>query len=210
MSTAGEDLHRVLEDARAAGFLGPGPVDLHSMHAEAFGAAVEGALGREPVRFADLGTGGGVPGLVLATRWLAARGAFVESNQRRCEFLRQALVRLGLDGRVAVVEQRAEDAARVGELRESFEAVTARSFAEPAVTAEIAAGLIRVGGILVVSEPPDLDPARWPADGLERLGFGGLERIDAPEAHFVVIRKVSGVPPEFPRKVGRPGKRPLW
>ena len=49
---------------------------------------------------------------------------------------------------------RAEDAGRDPELREGFDLVTARSFARPAVTAEIGAGLVRPGGVMVVSEPP--------------------------------------------------------
>src|SRR4051794_28553324 len=66
MSPAGpgsELLVDVLADARDAGFLGPGPIEPHIAHAEGFGAAAEQALGRAPENFADLGTGGGIPGL---------------------------------------------------------------------------------------------------------------------------------------------------
>src|SRR4051812_34590597 len=63
-STMGQ-LIETLEEARTAGFLGPGPVEPHIRHAQGFAAAVVAALGREPANFADLGSGGGVPGLVL-------------------------------------------------------------------------------------------------------------------------------------------------
>jgi 16S rRNA (guanine527-N7)-methyltransferase len=88
--------------------------------------------------------------------------------------------------------------------------VTARSFAGPAATAEIAAGLVRVGGVLVVSDPPEPDPQRWPAEKLAELGFGAAERQVASGAQFVVLQKEHGAPDDVPRGVGRPTKRPRW
>ncbi|MDP9333624.1 MAG: class I SAM-dependent methyltransferase [Actinomycetota bacterium] len=207
-----EALREALGRARIAGFLGPGRVEAHLDHAEGFAEAAEAALGRAPATFADLGTGGGVPGLVLGVRWPGSRGILVDSNQRRCSALREAVVRVGLEDRIDVLEQRAEVVARSFDHREQFELVTARSFAEPAVTAEIAAGLVTVGGILVVSEPPDPASAsrRWPARGLDGLGFGAVEQVECAQAHFAVVRKVASCPERFPRGVGRPAKRPLW
>jgi 16S rRNA (guanine527-N7)-methyltransferase len=210
MTVAAEDLREVLERSRAAGFLGPGPVEAHIVHAEGFAAAVESALGHPPRNFADLGTGGGIPGLVLGVRWEQAQGVFVESGKRRCTWLREARARLGIEGRIEVVEERAEAAARPGPWREHFEVVTARSFAGPAVTAEIAAGLVEVGGILVVSEPPDPDARRWPVEGLAELGFDPAVPTELAGAHFVVIRKAQTAPDRIPRPVGKPAKRPLW
>jgi len=207
-----EALLEALGRARTAGFLGPGLVDGHVGHAGGFAEAAEAALAGVPPNFADLGTGGGIPGLVLAVRWPGSRGIFVESNHRRCSALRGAVIQVGLEDRIEVVEQRAELVARASEYREQFGLVTARSFAEPAVTAEIAAGLVEVGGILVVSEPPDPASAsrRWPAQGLDELGYGPVEQVECAQVHFAVVRKVAGCPERFPRGVGRPAKRPLW
>ena len=210
MTATAEDLRGVLERARAAGFLGPGPVEAHIVHAEGFAAAAESTLGHPPRNFADLGTGGGIPGLVLAVGWAEAQGVFVESGQRRCAWLREALARLDIEGRIEVVEDRAEAVGRPGPGREHFEVVTARSFAGPAVTAEIAAGLVEPGGILVVSEPPDPDTQRWPAEKLADLGFAPAEPTELAGAHFVVIRKARSAPDRIPRPVGKPSKRPLW
>jgi 16S rRNA (guanine527-N7)-methyltransferase len=203
-------LRVVLEDARTAGFLGPGPVEPQLDHARAFAAVVEGALGGWPTKFCDLGTGGGVPGLVLALEWRSCTGVFVESNRRRSAALRAALERLGLEGRVRVEEQRAELVARDPRFREQFPVVTARSFAEPPVTAEIAAGLVALGGVLVVSEPPIVDAARWPEGALADLGFGPALREVAGERHFVVVVKDAVAPTDVPRGIGRPAKRPRW
>jgi 16S rRNA (guanine527-N7)-methyltransferase len=205
-----DELSRILDDARDAGFLGPGPVESHIEHAAGFGDLAEAGLGRVPDSFADLGTGGGVPGLVLATRWIHARCVFIESNGKRSEALRWAIVRLGLDGRATVVEERAEVVGRDPACRERFELVTARSFAASAPTAEIAAGLVAVGGVVVVSEPPQPEPDRWPEVNLRQVGLGPAELRTSNGAHFAVISKIGAVPEEYPRRVGRPAKRPLW
>ena len=209
-AAADEVLRAVLEGARTAGFLGPGPVEPHLRHARGFGEAVEDALERSPANFADLGSGGGIPGLVLALRWPDSHGALVDSARRRCAALREAVDRLALDPRIEVVEDRGEAVGRAEEFRERFDVVTARSFAEPPVTAEIGAGLVGAGGILVVSEPPEVDDARWPVAGLAEVGFAPAVHARFADSHFVVIRKVGPVPDRYPRPVGRPGKRPLW
>jgi 16S rRNA (guanine527-N7)-methyltransferase len=205
-----EALLPVLERAREIGLLGPGPVVAHLRHSEGFAVASEDALGRRPRSFADLGTGGGIPGLVLALRWPDVRGVLVEVGQRRAAFLRESLVELGLAERIDVLEERAEVVGQASLYREQLELVTARSFASPSVTAEIAAGLVGIDGIVVVSEPPRPDDRRWPTEGLGNLGFGPADTLEIDGAHFAVLRKSSGTPSRFPRPVGRPAKRPLW
>jgi hypothetical protein len=107
-----------------------------------------------PVRALDLGSGGGLPGLVLVSAWPTTDWCLLDANQRRTEFLQEAVDELGLAGRVTVRRGRAEDLAHDPSLRGTFDLVVARSFGKPAVTAECAAGFLAVGGSLVVSEPP--------------------------------------------------------
>jgi 16S rRNA (guanine527-N7)-methyltransferase len=198
-----------LERARQRGFLGPGPLDAHLRHARGFAVEIRG-LNPNPERVLDLGTGGGVPGFVLADEFPRAGVVFLEASIRRAEFLAGEAAELGWADRIQVVPRRGEDAARETELREQFPVVTARSFAEPAVTAEIAAGFVQVGGSLLVSEPPEPGEDRWPAVGLAALGFGGVRYGGQQGAHFAVISKVAPVPDAYPRATGRPAKRPLW
>ena len=153
---------------------------------------------------------GGVPGLALALHWASARGVFVDSGHRRSTFLSEAIERIGVGDRIDVVEGRAEALGRDESYRETFDVATARSFAGPAVTAEVAAGLVAVGGVLVVSEPPEPDVQRWPAAGLLALGFGPAYLEVHEGAHYAVLPKAAPCPEGFPRAVGRPGKRPLW
>jgi 16S rRNA (guanine527-N7)-methyltransferase len=158
----------------------------------------------------DLGSGGGLPGLVLAAYRPTLRLTLLEARQRACRFLREAAGTLELDG-VTVVEARAEEAARRAGLREAFDAVVARSFGPPAVTAECGVGFLREGGRLVVSEPPleETPSPRWPPAGLEDLGLGSPVRGGGPEGSFVSLEKLRS-DERWPRRVGVPAKRPLW
>jgi 16S rRNA (guanine527-N7)-methyltransferase len=140
----------VLERGQALGLLGPAPVRQHVDHSVGFTAGVD----QPPERFLDLGSGGGVPGLVLALTWPGAQAVLLDAGERRCAFLRQAVDDLALGPRVTVVRERAELAGRDRRWRATFDLVVARSFGRPAVTAECGAPFLRVGGRLVVSEPP--------------------------------------------------------
>jgi 16S rRNA (guanine527-N7)-methyltransferase len=194
--------------ARDRGFLGPGEVSRHLDHSLGFVEVARSVLGAPPARLADLGSGGGVPGLVLASAWPETQVLLVESSVRRAEALRTEAAGLGL-GRVLILEGRAEEQARLPDYREQFDLVTARSFASPPVTAEIAAGFVAVGGVVLVSEPPGAAD-RWPAEPLEQLGLDPPQFCTASGAHYVWLRKRRPIPADRPRQRGRAVKRPLW
>jgi len=191
-----------LDRARALGFLGPGPVRRHIEHAGGFLAALAEVRGT----VVDLGSGGGVPGLIIAVSRPDLSLVLVDASARRCRFLETAQVELQLSARV--VAGRAE-AVGHGPLRGVSDAVVARSFGPPAPTAECAAPLLRVGGILVVSEPPEPAPGRWVSQGLAKLGLAlGPGPTSAPAVQ--ALRQVSRCPDTFPRRDGLPAKRPLF
>lgn len=199
-------LAAVLRRARDLGLLGPGPIEDHIAHARAFAAGVP-----TPDRALDLGSGGGVPGLVLAAAvWFDTKWTLVDAAQRRAAFLDEAVTTLAIADRVSVVRARAEVAGRDPALRSGFAITTARAFGPPAVTAECAAPFLRVGGRLVVSEPPGGDPTRWDAAGLAELGLVPLAHTRPPVPAFADFEAVALCPARYPRRVGIPAKRPLF
>ena len=205
---AREGVVAVLHRSRALGHLGPGPVEPHIDHALAFA----GMLDSEPEAVLDLGSGGGLPGLVLAAMvWPAASWCLLDGSTRRAEFLREAVTELGLDARVDVDDRRAELAGRDPALRGAFAAVLTRSFGPPGVTAECAAPFLRVDGSLVVSEPPhgDREGDRWPASGLAIVGMGPARMEPGPPG-FAVVLQAEICPEKYPRRVGIPAKRPFF
>jgi 16S rRNA (guanine527-N7)-methyltransferase len=202
-------LNRALEESRARGFLGPGPLDTQRRHAEGFAAVWSAYRTNPPDEFLDLGSGGGLPGLVLAETWTSP-ATHLDSMERRTAFLSEALDWDGAPLRQEVVRARAEEAARDPRYSGRFEAVTARSFGRPAVTAECACRFLRRNGILIVSEPPnseDLD--RWPAEGLAKLGFVALERV-VGEFSFQALELIAMPDATYPRGIGIPSRRLLF
>ncbi len=210
------DLYELLSEARTAGFLGPGPLEPQLRHAEAFAAIAQrlAAEGPSTPRVIDLGSGGGLPGLVVAEAWPEAVLVLLDASARRTSFLRRAVDRLGLASRVAVLEERAEVAGRQSGLRGGFDVVLARSFGRPAVVAECAAPLLKVGGWLIVSEPPSTGEgaageARWPAEALQPLGLEATAMVHEG-FDYQTLRQSAPCPERFPRRNGVPAKKPLF
>jgi 16S rRNA (guanine527-N7)-methyltransferase len=225
-------LLEVLEEARSLGFLGATDLQEQIAHALGFADAIEEALADLPggprefgrtagqSHWMDMGSGGGLPGLVLAQRWDGSSAVLLDSAERRTTFLSGAVGQLGWEQRVQVVRARAEDAGRLPDLRGGLDVVTARSFGSPPVTAECAAPFLRPGGLLVVSEPPPSgagsgrgttqpSAARWPREGLEMLGMEALITVRSSFG-YQVVRQVQTCPERFPRRAGVATKRPLY
>lgn len=206
-----EPIQSVLQESKALGFLGPGPIEVHIDHAISFMPWL-----LEHSQIMDLGSGGGVPGLVLATELSRSgklRGkniTLVDANQRRCAFLEDAVGKLGLGSNVVVVHGRAEELARLDTMRHQFDCVIARSFGPPAVVAECAAGFLAVDGCLVVSEPPDQRAARWNEQGLAKVGLELSERATRTGSSLQVMKLVTLCDDTYPRRNGIPAKRPLF
>lgn len=202
------ELMAVLEEARDLGLLGPGPLEPQRVHSSNLAAAI-GPFGG---RFLDLGSGSGLPGLVLAAAWPTATGVLLDAQRRRCEFLSRAVARLGLDARLRVVCGRAEALARSDALRGQFDLVVARSFGAPSTTAECAVGFLRPGGALVVTEPPEdaMPTSRWDPAGMQKLGFGEIEAIRRTKTGAMRAVLERGPDDRWPRRDGVPAKRPLW
>ena len=199
-----------LNRSASRGFMGSMPVSEQIAHGLGFAAASEATLKAVPGTVLDMGTGGGVPGLVLLACWPSSHIVLLDSNERRTEFLLTEVARWERPGTVEVVRARAEEAGRSDHLRERFELVTARSFGKPAVTAECGSAFATIGGVLAVSEPPVEGP-RWSVEGLAKLGLedSGLVRLEDRFSYRLLLKR-NGLEDRYPRRVGIPAKRPLF
>lgn len=206
-SSTDDGLLGVLRRAKSEGLLGQGPVEDHIAHARGMIAAIP----EQAESFVDLGSGGGVPGLVIALDRPALSGALLDGSTRRGIFLSTAVNALGFAGRIQVLADRAEKVGRSVKWRGQIDVVVARSFGPPAVVAECAAPLLTIGGTLIVSDPPSEQPGgtRWPTEGLAVFGLRVVERHMGTPA-YTVLEQVEASPDRFPRRVGIPAKRPLF
>jgi 16S rRNA (guanine527-N7)-methyltransferase len=170
--TGDDALVEVLTDAQRLGFLGARPIPEVIEHARGFVRALAAAPSVESVL--DLGSGGGVPGLVIAHDRPDLHVTLLDRRSKRTDVLERAVRRLGWQDRVRVITADASDLAD-----DLVDGVVARGFGPPADTLRVAARLVRRGGPIVVSEPPPDGPSedRWDTDLLDLLG---LERLPAP------------------------------
>ena len=154
-----------------------------------------------------MGSGGGIPGLVLATTWTSG-GVLADSMEKRTRFLSE-VGEWPEAPSYAVEVGRMEELARRADLEGSFNLVVARLFGPPAVTAECAVRFLVPGGVLLVSEPPESDGSRWNSEGLAKLGLERrIQHFSTGSIAF--LHKVSATPHIYPRPNGTPGKKPLW
>ena len=162
-----------------------------------------------PTRLADIGSGAGFPGLVLAAAFPASFVSLIESQRRHAAVAERL-------GRGAGLRNVSVLPCRVEEVRESFDVVTARAVASLAVLVEYAAPLLVEGGQLVA----------WKGarDGVEELGGEEAGRIvglsldrvvpvtpfpGAHSRHLHIYSKTGSTPDRFPRRPGMARKRPL-
>jgi 16S rRNA (guanine527-N7)-methyltransferase len=144
----------------------------------------------------DVGSGGGSPGIPLATALPNRSFVLLEAERRKCAFLEEITRPLG---NVTVVWGRAEE-----QPTDAFGVALAKALAKPPVAAELCLPLVAPGGaaILWLAEDADLGPVSTVA---VRLGAELGETRDG----LVVLRKLRPTPDGFPRRTGMARKRPL-
>jgi 16S rRNA (guanine527-N7)-methyltransferase len=166
-----------------------------------------------PFRLADVGSGGGVPGIPLAIVRPDASVTLIESTAKKARFLEETAAALGLT-HVKVRAERAEQAGH-GPVRESFDVVTVRAVGVMTWLVEWCLPLVKVGGTLLAMKGPKLAEELPSAQRTIRILGGGepaIHPVELPGAdgHVVVaIRKVRKTDPRFPRPATSAKGKPL-
>lgn len=167
------------------------------------------------LRIADLGSGGGFPGVPMAIAEPGLDLVLIESHGRRAEFLRTVVEALGLE-HARVVQARAEDAGRGAMLRATFDLVTARALAPMPVLIEYALPLLRDGGLLVAPKGSRAgEELAASAGALKALGGDVRETLElplpdgVPPQRVLVVRRRGRLDPRYPRRAGTPARQPL-
>jgi 16S rRNA (guanine527-N7)-methyltransferase len=172
---------------------------------------------REASRIADIGSGAGFPGLVLAVALPAAGIDMIESVGRKTAFIERAAAAAGIANATAITA-RAEDVARADPPaggRESYDVVTARAVGRLSTLAELASPLLKEGGVLVAWKGKrDEDEERQMDRASTSLAMTAEQILDvghragSEHRHLHVLRKSAPTPSDLPRKSGMAKKRP--
>lgn len=157
---------------------------------------------------ADVGAGGGLPGLPLAIALPHLSFTLLEATGKKARFLAQAAAALGLEN-VVVVHERAEVFGR-GPAREQFAAVTSRALARLPVLLELTLPLLRVGGVDLALKGAQAQAEIQQAQrALQVLGGVVRRTVRTATATIVAIEKIAPTPPRYPRRPGEPARAPL-
>ncbi len=205
MSSADPRLERWLEALLAQPGLTAArdPEDARRVHLD--DALATAALLQEgPV--VDVGSGGGSPGIPIASARPDLRVDLLEAQLRRCAFLEDAAA--GFPN-ARVVCARAEEHGR-GEGRDAYAAAVAQALAPPAVALEWCLPLVREGGrVVLLAGDVELGPLATVAAA---VGGGSPEAVALPgskQRRLLIVPKLAPTPESYPRRPGLARKRPL-
>ncbi len=169
----------------------------------------------QSIRVIDVGTGAGFPGLALKIAFHDLQVTLLDSLNKRISFLRVVIEELGLNG-VEAVHGRAEDLAKQGQFRESFDLCVSRAVANLSTLSEYCLPFVKVGGQFISYKSEKItEELKYAGKAIEILG-GKVERqveFQLPESdiyrNLFVIKKVKETAMKYPRKAGMPSKAPL-
>ena len=164
---------------------------------------------------ADLGTGGGLPGLLLAILHPDSRFTLIDSVQKKIRCVKEFASQLKLNN-VTGLSDRLEELGQNKKYRESFDIVLARALASLPVLLELAIPLVKTGGIFVAMKGPNYsEEVSIAGIAMKQLKIEApnIEKYELPEgmgSHYLLIfKKDKPTPNAYPRRVGVPNKSPL-
>lgn len=161
-------------------------------------------------RVIDVGSGGGLPGVIWAVYRPDLEVTLLDSVNKKCEAVKEILAEFEIQN-VRVICSRSEDFAKVN--REKFDLAGARALASAGVTAELLSPLVKIGGKIItfkgekVHDELDTVGEKWKLLGLgkpEINFYGGESKC------IVTWEKIKACPKNFPRRTGLAGTKFFW
>jgi 16S rRNA (guanine527-N7)-methyltransferase len=139
-------------------------------------------------RVIDIGSGAGLPGIPVALACPQRQVTLIDSNAKRCRFLRQVKAQLKLQN-VSIVQQRAESYRS----DEKFDSLVSRAFSSLMSFIASSQHLLADGGQFIAMK------GQWPEDDSTELPDGfmitDVIKLKVPglseNRHLVVVKKVS-------------------
>lgn len=169
----------------------------------------------ESGRVLDLGSGGGIPGIILAIALPDLQFTLLDATGKKVKFQQDAIDGTGITNTVAV-QGRAEELGHDIDWRNSFDAVTARAVTSLSALMELGLPFVSMKGWLILPKGIDIDEEMGIAQkAAGKLGGTIVSSDVLPEAEsdvdtrLVLVRKDQATPVSFPRRVGLPARSPL-
>lgn len=186
---------------------------VHTVHIPECVAVVEAVRPGDGQHWIDLGTGGGLPGLVAAILRPNVGWTLIDSRRKKVDTVAEFIDILDLENARAVAG-RAEVLAQEEAYRGVYDGVVSRAMARLDIVAELARGFLKARGRLEVVKGPSVDKERGhfqKAAGRLRMHESATTAVGAPDRGTVLVSIVAqgGVPRGIPRRDGIPQSQPL-
>lgn len=167
------------------------------------------------VKVADLGSGGGFPGIPIKIMRPDIEMVLIDSSKKRVSFLNELIDVLSLDNTYAL-HKRAEQIGHEKSFRESFAVVLSRAVAQLRVLCEYCLPLTERGGTFLAHKGPGVEDELPLAQNAIKI-LGGkhpdifkAEILGSQKSHYLVMtEKIAKTPEKYPRAPGKPEKSPL-
>lgn len=172
---------------------------------------------RDAKFLADVGSGGGLPGLPLGIAIDQLRVTLIEATAKKARFLEGAARQIGHTD-FHIINRRVEEVGEAQGFRGHYDVATARALSSLDVLAEYCLPLVKVGGHVVAMkghvEVEELRRGECAAKllGAEIVDVMPVSRLPEYEHKrrcLVVFEKTRGTLDKYPRRVGLPTKKPL-
>ena len=167
----------------------------------------------EKARVLDVGTGAGFPGIPLLIMRPDLDLTMLDSTAKKLKYVANTVEELGLTANV--LHTRAEEAGQSKEYRETFDIVCSRAVAALNVLCEYCLPFVKVGGVFVAMKAAKAQVDIVGAKAAIKLLGGQIvdeksfTLSDGGERNLIIIKKISHVPPKYPRVSAQIAKKPL-
>ena len=167
------------------------------------------------IRLIDLGTGAGLPGLVIKVARPEIDILLVDATNKKIQFVQHVVTELGLRS-AATVHGRAEDLAQQLDYRGQFDLVTARGVASLPTLVELTVPFLVVGGVFLFPKGNNIADEYRSGQKAAKIVGGRIESAELlpgdpsePVTRLVRGIKIGPTPDRYPRRAGIPNKEPL-
>ena len=167
----------------------------------------------EKAKVLDVGTGAGFPGIPLLIMRPDLDLTMIDSTAKKLKYVANSVEELGLTANV--LHTRAEEAGQSKEYRETFDIVCSRAVAALNVLCEYCLPFVKVGGVFVAMKAAKAQEEIEGAKAAIKLLGGQIvdeksfTLSDGGERNLIIIKKISHVPPKYPRVSAQIAKKPL-
>lgn len=176
-------------------------------------SVLTGAEIPQGAKILDVGTGAGFPGIPLLIMRPDIDLTMIDSTAKKLKYVENTVTELGLVA--TTLHTRAEEAGQSREYREKFDFVCSRAVAALNVLCEYCLPFVKQNGLFIAmkgakaQEEIDAAKAAIKTLGGKIIAEKSFSLSDGGERTLVVIKKISQIPPKYPRPSAQIAKKPL-